>query len=151
RRSNRPLFSRRSIREPRGSPARQPRDGADGAPDERRARRSRVLPANALRFRLVSRAMKRLVILALLSCKRDPPPAPVRATVPDAPTPSASVAAAEVDPNVPLRELAVQWNDAIDKADIAALGGMHGSDVRFYGVVVDNATYCAKMKAALAK
>ncbi len=64
--------------------------------------------------------------------------------------PSAS-AAAEVDPNLPLKDIAKKWNDAINAKDIAALAAMHGSNVRFYGLMVDNATYCAKMKAALAK
>jgi hypothetical protein len=89
----------------------------------------------------------------LLSCKRQapPPPAPTpsAAVVDAAPAPSSS--AAEVEPHDPLKDLARQWSDAINKGDIAALGAMHGSTVRFYGVSVDNKMYCAKMKAALDK
>jgi hypothetical protein len=89
----------------------------------------------------------------LLSCKRQapPPPAPTpsAAVVDAAPAPSSS--AAEVEPHDPLKDLARQWSDAINKRDIAALGAMPGSTARFYGVSVDNKTYCAKMKAALDK
>ena len=92
-------------------------------------------------------------VLAFGSCKRGPPPPPpavVVAAAASAPSASAS-ATADVDPDAALKEIAKEWNDAINARDMAALAALHGSNVRFYGQPVDNATYCAKMKAALAK
>jgi hypothetical protein len=37
------------------------------------------------------------------------------------------------------------------KPRTSTLASLHGPSVRFYGLPIDNATYCAKMKAALAK
>lgn len=101
----------------------------------------------------------RVAIVVLASCRRAPPPPPAppaiaivdaSTAIADASTPTA-IADAAVDPDLPIKEVITRWNDAINARDFAALGALHGSDVRFYGVRVDNATYVARMKAALAK
>lgn len=89
---------------------------------------------------------------AIASCKRGaPPPRPSPAVLFDAALAPSASAAVEVDPDLPLKHVATQWSDAINAKDMATLGAIHGAYVRFYGLMVDNATYCAKMKAALAK
>jgi hypothetical protein len=103
-----------------------------------------------------------LVVLAnvIASCKRSPPPPPPPSSTPPTPlvsvasvaaAPSASPIDAGVDPDADVKKVATAWNDAINARDLVALGALHTGDVRFYGVLVDWATYTAKMKAALDK
>lgn len=87
------------------------------------------------------------------ACKREPPPPPLAPSSVDAattPVPSASAPAEDAREKL-MKDVVVKWTAAINARDFAALGALHSSDVRFYGVRVDNATYLAKMKAALAK
>lgn len=97
------------------------------------------------------------------SCKHDAPSAttqPSASTSMNASAPataSARVPAASASAAAPdeldraLKDVVVNWNAAINAKDIAALTALHMPNVRFYGVMVDKATYGAKMKAALAK
>ncbi|CAN5216595.1 hypothetical protein BH09MYX1_BH09MYX1_09400 [soil metagenome] len=119
-------------------------------------------------MRAPSRHASSLLAFAALafasSCKRDTPPSPTtRASATPSATASASApasvrsaadaasAAVPDELDLALKDVVVKWNTAINAKDYAALAALHAPDVRFYGVMVDNATYGAKMKAALTK
>jgi hypothetical protein len=97
-----------------------------------------------------------VVAVVVASCKRSPPPPPAPVAVVVTPAIDAAAAApaiadAAADPDLDVKNFANAWNDAINARDLTALAALHASNVRFYGVMVDRATYTAKMKAALDK